>query len=72
MAQVLKAATPENTPGGDPAKVTEIVSEIISDIRSGGDAAVRRWSDKLDGGHRSRSGSARTRSARSSAPCRPR
>ena len=48
MAQLLKAATPENTPGGDPAKVTEIVAGIISDIRQGGDDAVRRWSDKLD------------------------
>ena len=48
MAQVLKAATPENTPGGDPAKVTEIVAGIIADIREGGDDAVRRWSEKLD------------------------
>jgi sulfopropanediol 3-dehydrogenase len=48
VAQVLKAATPENTPGGDPAKVTEIVSGIIDDVRSEGDAAVRRWSEKLD------------------------
>ncbi len=48
MAQVLKAATPENTPGGDPAKVTEIVADIIADVRAGGDDAVRRWSEKLD------------------------
>ena len=48
MAHVLKAATPENTPGADPAKVTEIVSGIIADVRSEGDAAVRRWSQKLD------------------------
>jgi sulfopropanediol 3-dehydrogenase len=48
VAEVLKAATPENTPGADPAKVTEIVSGIIADVRSEGDAAVRRWSEKLD------------------------
>ncbi|HEY0813088.1 MAG TPA: histidinol dehydrogenase [Pseudonocardia sp.] len=48
MAQTLKAATPQNRPGVDQAKVAGIVAEIIADVREGGDDAVRRWSDKLD------------------------
>jgi hypothetical protein len=58
MARLLKAAQVRSAAG--PVDVQETAAAIIAAVRTGGDDAVREWSQKLDGfeGH-ARSGDVR-------------
>jgi sulfopropanediol 3-dehydrogenase len=47
--QTLKAATSTSERGGDDSRVTEVVEEILAAVAADGDAAVRRFSARLDG-----------------------